>query len=119
MLLKEGNKVDLMYVIKERHGRGNKEMCRVPLPTVPRIGELFKVVETGRWMRVRSITTNLWESGKTLAVETTVRGNRPYGEIVLGTLTDDEKKELREGSGIKETEDELETTEELSEIEEE
>ena len=107
--------MDLMYVIKERHGRGNKEMCRVALPVVPRIGELFKVTETGRWMRVRSITTNLWPSGDDLAVETMIRKQRPYGEIVLGTLTDIEKVELREGAGIKETE--AEEDEELSEIE--
>ena len=101
--------MDLMFILKERHGRGNKEMARIVLPTTPRIGEWFRVEGTGRLMKVRAIITNLWPSGNKLAVETrTTNSQRPYGELILGAPTKTEKKEIY-GVSLEEVEEEVET----------
>ena len=87
--------MELLYILKERHGRGNKELARIVLPVTPRVGELFKVMDSGRVLEVKSVTVNLWPSGKNVVIQTAVREDRPYGDVILGRPEEEEQEEVK------------------------
>jgi len=88
--------MELLYILKERHGRGNKELARIVLPIAPRVGERFKIVDSGRTLEVEKVTTYLWRSGETVVIQTAIREDRPYGEVILGRPDKNKSEEEEE-----------------------